>query len=225
VEVRLYAEHPLTFLPQDGLLERVRFPAGVRVDAGVEEGDPVPSAYDPLLAKLVAGGSTREEAFEELGAALRETVVRGVTTNLPLLRWLVAHPVVREGGARTDFLTLHPPLQRPRRPRGPYAGWWRAGPGRSAPPPRPAAPPQVEAGRHVPGAVGGAGAVTAPMPGLVLQVLAVEGERVEAGQPLVVLEAMKMETPVPCPFDGTVGRIRVEEGDRVSAGAVLVELE
>jgi acetyl/propionyl-CoA carboxylase alpha subunit len=225
VEVRLYAEHPLTFLPQDGRLARLRLPAGVRVDAGVEEGDPVPSAYDPLLAKLVAGGPTREEAFEELGAALRETEVRGVTTNLPLLRWLVAHPVVRAGEATTAFLALHPPLERPRRPRGPYAGWWRAGLDRGMPPPRPAAPPQVEVGVHVHGAAGGAGAVTAPMPGLVLRVLAVEGEQVEARQPLVLLEAMKMETPVTCPFDATVRRVHVEEGDRVSAGSVLVELE
>jgi acetyl/propionyl-CoA carboxylase alpha subunit len=225
VEVRLYAEHPLTFLPQDGRLERLRFPAGVRVDAGVEEGDRVPSAYDPLLAKLVAGGRSREEAFEQLGAALRDTDVRGVTTNLALLRWLASHPVVRAGEATTAFLALHPPLQRPRPPRAPYAGWWRAGRDRGLPPPRPAPSPQVEAGAHAPGAAGGAGAVTAPMPGLVLQVLAVEGEQVEARQPLVVLEAMKMETPVACPFDATVGRVHVEEGDRVAAGAVLVELE
>jgi biotin carboxyl carrier protein len=62
------------------------------------------------------------------------------------------------------------------------------------------------------------------MPGVVLQVLAVEGARVEAREPLVVLEAMKMETPVLCPFDATVERVRVAEGDRVTAGAVLVEL-
>ncbi len=52
-----------------------------------------------------------------------------------------------------------------------------------------------------------------------------EGDRVEARQPLAVLEAMKMETPVLCPFDATVGRVRVVEGERVGAGAVLVELD
>ena len=224
VEVRLYAEHPLTFLPQDGLLERLRFPHTVRVDPGVEEGDRVPAAYDPLLAKLVAGAGTRDEAFDELDAALRETEIGGVTTNLAFLRWLVTHPVVRAGEATTDFLALHHPLQRPRPPRGAFSGWWRAGRGPAARPPRPAAPPHVEPGTYTAAPGGEANVVTAPMPGVVLQVLVAEGDPVEARQPLAVLEAMKMETPVLCPFDATVGRIRVAEGDRVVAGAVLVEL-
>jgi acetyl/propionyl-CoA carboxylase alpha subunit len=225
VEVRLYAEHPLTFLPQDGVLERLRFPARARVDAGVEEGDTVPSAFDPLLAKLVAGGSTRDQALDELEAALRETEVAGVTTNLPFLRWLVAHPVVRAGEATTDFLTLHPPLSRPRPARGAFAGWWRPGRDPTERAPRPAAPPQIEPGAHTAGPGGEASAVTAPMPGVVLQVLVAEGDRVEARQPLAVLEAMKMETPVLCPFDATVARVRVGAGDRVVAGAVLLELD
>ena len=74
---------------------------------------------------------------------------------------------------------------------------------------------------------GGAGesAVVAPMPGTVIRVLAEEGERVEAREPLVVLEAMKMETPIVAPYDARVGRVLVGEGDRVAGGAVLVELE
>jgi acetyl/propionyl-CoA carboxylase alpha subunit len=95
VEVRLYAEDPKTFFPQTGRLERLRFPEGIRVDAGVEEGDEIGIAYDPMIAKLIAHGTTRAEAFSRLGAALRETEVVGVTTNLPFLRWLVSHPVVR----------------------------------------------------------------------------------------------------------------------------------
>ena len=54
VEVRLYAEDPRTFLPQAGRIERLRLPASVRVDAGVEEGDEVGTAYDPMIAKLIA---------------------------------------------------------------------------------------------------------------------------------------------------------------------------
>ena len=110
VEVRLYAEDPRTFLPQTGRIERLRLPAGVRVDAGVEEGDEVGIAYDPMIAKLVAHGTTRDDALDRLAAALDETEVGGVTTNLPFLRWLVAHPVVRAGEATTAFLTEHPPL-------------------------------------------------------------------------------------------------------------------
>ena len=68
------------------------FPAGIRVDAGVDEGDEVGVAYDPLIAKLIAHGPTRDEALFRLQDALAETVVEGLTTNLPFLRWLVAHP-------------------------------------------------------------------------------------------------------------------------------------
>ncbi len=82
----------------------------LRVDAGVEEGDEIGLAYDPMIAKLVARGRNREEALEILAAALAETEVAGVTTNLPFLRWLVSHPVVRAGEATTAFLTEHPPL-------------------------------------------------------------------------------------------------------------------
>ena len=54
VEVRLYAEDPRTFLPQAGRIERLRLPTSVRVDAGVEEGDEIGTAYDPMIAKLIA---------------------------------------------------------------------------------------------------------------------------------------------------------------------------
>src|SRR5215210_7573405 len=70
VEVRLYAEDPRSFLPQDGRIERLLLPTGIRVDAGVAEGDEVPIAYDPLLAKLVAHGQTRDDALDRLRDAL-----------------------------------------------------------------------------------------------------------------------------------------------------------
>jgi biotin carboxyl carrier protein len=63
------------------------------------------------------------------------------------------------------------------------------------------------------------------MPGVVIRVLAREGERVAPRQPLLVLEAMKMETPLVSPFEAVVRRVHVEEGERVAGGAVLVELE
>ena len=68
-------------------------------------------------------------------------------------------------------------------------------------------------------------AVTAPMPGTVIKVLVAAGERVSARQALVVLEAMKMETPLVSPYDATVLAVHVAEGDRVASGALLVELE
>ena len=125
--MRLYAEDPRTFLPQAGRLERLRLPTGIRVDAGVEEGDEVGTSYDPLIAKLIAHGSTREEALDRLAAALAETEVGGVVTNLPFLRWLVAHPALRAGETTTAFLTEHPPLSAPplRLPDRPWRGGFR----------------------------------------------------------------------------------------------------
>jgi acetyl/propionyl-CoA carboxylase alpha subunit len=225
VEVRLYAEDPRTFLPQAGRLERLRLPRGIRVDAGVEEGDEIPVSYDPMIAKLIAHGPTRDEAFARLGDALNETQVEGVTTNLPFLRWLVGHPAVRQGKTTTAFLTEYPPLSEPplRLPEGPWEGAWRL----NLPAPPPHSPPDVDEAAHPGGAVGGAeaSAVTAPMPGTVIRVLATEGERIAHRQPLLVLEAMKMETPLVAPYDAVVKAVHVAEGDRVAGGALLVELD
>jgi len=220
IEARLYAEDPRTFLPRTGKIGRLRLPDSIRVDQGIEEGDVVPDAYDPLLAKLIAHGETRAEALELLAAALRETEVRGVETNLPFLRWLVAHPEIRAGEATTAFLDENPPLSRPLRAQRPWRGSWRL----NASAPRRAAPPTVEAAGHAE-LLGSQSALTAPMPGVVIRVLAEEGQRVEQRQPLVVLEAMKMETPLVSPYEAVVRRVHVAEGDRVAGGALLVELE
>ena len=126
VEVRLYAEDPRTFLPQAGRIEHLRLPKGIRVDAGVEEGDEVGVAYDPMIAKLIAHGPTRDEALLRLRDALAETEVGGLTTNLPFLRWLVRHPAVRAGRTTTAFLAEHPPLSEPAPlPDAPWRGAWR----------------------------------------------------------------------------------------------------
>jgi acetyl-CoA/propionyl-CoA carboxylase, biotin carboxylase, biotin carboxyl carrier protein len=220
VEARLYAEDPRSFLPRTGRISRLRLPEGIRVDQGVEEGDDVPLAYDPLIAKLVAHEETRAEALDSLAAALRETEVRGVGTNLPFLRWLVDHPELRAGEATTAFLDENPPLSRTPRARRPWAGSWRL----NGPAPERGVPPIVESAGHG-DLAGGQSALTAPMPGVVIRVLAAEGDRVEPRQPLVVLEAMKMETPLVSPYEAVVRRVHVAEGDRVDGGALLVELE
>jgi acetyl-CoA/propionyl-CoA carboxylase, biotin carboxylase, biotin carboxyl carrier protein len=223
VEVRLYAEEPRTFLPQAGTVERLRLPTSVRVDAGVAEGDEVGTAYDPMVAKLIAHGPTRDEAFARLADGLAETEVAGLTTNLPFLRWLVVHPVLRAGEATTAFLVEHPPLSEPplRLPEGPWRGGWRL----NAPAAAPQPPPDVDDASHDRGAGGGASTVTAPMPGTVIRVGVAPGDRVEARSALLVLEAMKMETPLHAPYDATVTAVHVAEGDRVAGGALLVELE
>ncbi len=224
VEVRLYAEDPRTFFPQTGRIERLRLPDSIRVDAGVEEGDEIGIGYDPMIAKLIAHGTTRENAFDRLAAALAEIEVEGVTTNLPFLRWLVAHPLVRAGETTTAFLVEQPPLSQP--PLHAPAKPWRTPFRLNLPSPAPAPPPDVAAASsdHR-GARREQSRVVAPMPGTVIRLLVGEGDSVRARQPLVVLEAMKMETPLTSPYDATVRAVHVAEGDRVAGGAVLVELE
>jgi acetyl/propionyl-CoA carboxylase alpha subunit len=223
VEVRLYAEDPRTFLPQAGRISRLVLPATVRVDSGVAEGDEIGTGYDPMIAKLIASGATREEAFDRLGAALAETVVEGVTTNLPFLRWLVAHPVVRAGGATTAFLIDHSPLSAPptRLPDPVWQGAFRL----NLPSPPPRSLPDVDAAAADHGVGEASGAVVAPMPGTVIKVNVAAGDRVAARDPLVVLEAMKMETPLVAPYDATVRAVHAAEGDRVAGGTLLVEFE
>ena len=232
VEVRLYAEDSRTFLPQAGRIERLRLPsatvsqgrsASIRVDAGVEEGDEVGLAYDPMIAKLIAHAPTREAALDALAAALAETDVDGVTTNLAFLRWLVAHPAVRAAETTTAFLTESPPLSGlPLRPAPTAFGTpWRL----NLPSPPPASPPDIDAEWHRAGGAHGESTVTAPMPGTVIRLEVAPGDAVHSRQPLVVLEAMKMEIPVHSPFDGTVKSVHVEAGDRVAGGSLLVELE
>jgi biotin carboxyl carrier protein len=146
-----------------------------------------------------------------------------VTTNLPFLRWLVGHPDVRAGRTTTAFLVEHPPLS-PSPVRLADAVWrdtWRL----NLPPPAPAPPPDVDAVSHDGAAQHGESALTAPMPGTVIKVLVREGDEVQARQPLLVLEAMKMETPVVAPYAARVKSVAVDEGAKVSGGALLVELE
>ncbi len=231
IEVRVYAEDSRTFLPRAGHIERLALPSdnasragyGVRVDAGVEEGDDIGLAYDPLIAKLVAHGHDRGQALDLLASALAEARIEGVTTNLAFLRWLVAHPLVRAGGVTTAFLTEHPPLSPMPllRPPPPFRTPWRL----NLPPPPPAAPPDVELESRRPSAATGETTVTSPMPGTVIRVEVEAGDAVLARQPLVILEAMKMEIPVHSPFDGSVRAVHVVPGDQVAGGTVLLEIE
>jgi 3-methylcrotonyl-CoA carboxylase alpha subunit len=104
IEARVYAEDAARgFLPQSGTALRVRWPHGpfARVDRGIEAGDEVTVHYDPMLAKIIAYGSTREAALARLTGALDATRVHGVVTNLPFLRALSRS----EGVARGEFDT------------------------------------------------------------------------------------------------------------------------
>ncbi len=108
IEARLYAEDPLrNFLPSIGRLIRYRPPvgmAGVRVDTGVYEGGEISLYYDPMIAKLIAQGKTREEATHRLAQALDAFYVRGVNHNIAFLAAIMAHRRFREGRLSTGFI-------------------------------------------------------------------------------------------------------------------------
>ena len=142
-------------------------------------------------------------------------------TNLPFLRWLVAHPSFRSGDTTTDFLTRFPPLTPP--PVRAVSPAWRR-PFRLNLPAPLVEPPPLDEPAH--DAVGEASdEVTAPMPGTAIRVLVEVGQAVEARETLVVLEAMKMEMPLPAPRAGVVRAVHISEGETVGRGEVLVELE
>ena len=106
IECRVYAEDARRLLPQAGRLLRYREPAGdgIRVDSGVVEGQTIGVHYDPLLAKLIAHGSTREEARARLVAALGEYEILGLHHNISFLLRLLDRPEFRDSTAHTRFI-------------------------------------------------------------------------------------------------------------------------
>ena len=106
IQVRLYAEDPArNFRPSSGVLSHVVMPDGVRVDGWVESGSEVSSFYDPLLAKIITHGETRELALAALEKALAQTSVYGIETNLDYLRGILANETFRSGQQYTRFLS------------------------------------------------------------------------------------------------------------------------
>ncbi|MBK8582967.1 MAG: acetyl-CoA carboxylase biotin carboxylase subunit [Flavobacteriales bacterium] len=110
IEVRVYAEDPANnFLPDIGTLTTYRLPEGpgVRVDDGFEEGMAIPIYYDPMIAKLIVHGSTREEAIARMERAIDDYAIAGVETTLPFCRFVMGHESFRSGNYDTLFVRDH----------------------------------------------------------------------------------------------------------------------
>ncbi|WP_372053975.1 biotin carboxylase N-terminal domain-containing protein [Tistrella mobilis] len=105
VQARIYAEDPVRFLPSAGRLSRFKTPVAeaVRVYTGYREGGRVTPFYDPLVAKVIARGATRDEALDRLDGALAGFVVEGIKTNIPFLRRAIGHPAFRAGRVHTGL--------------------------------------------------------------------------------------------------------------------------
>jgi acetyl-CoA carboxylase biotin carboxylase subunit len=110
IECRIYAEDPATgFLPSAGRILYLKEPRGpgVRLDGGIYSGWEVPVHYDPILAKLITWGATREEAGRRMEEALREYVILGIRTVIPFLREVIRHPAFASGDTNTGFVGDH----------------------------------------------------------------------------------------------------------------------
>ena len=106
IEVRIYAEHPVTFFPSPGKITKLVLPEGegIRHEVAVETGNDVTPFYDPMIGKLIVFGTTREEACAKLAEALRSYVVEGIQTNIPMLLETVTHKQFLAGITTTKFV-------------------------------------------------------------------------------------------------------------------------
>ncbi len=248
IEFRINGEDPgRGFLPGPGTVSVWRPPAGpgVRLDSGVTVGSVVGAAFDSLLAKLIVSGRDRKQALERSRRALDEFTVEGLATALPFHRAVVRDPAFTERfGVHTRWIETEWAADTE-----PYAGrtgeaepaadresitvevggrrlevTLPAGLGRTAGPTVPARSP---ARRRNP-AKGGGGlsgdSLTSPMQGTLVKIAVAEGQRVEPGDLVVVLEAMKMEQPINAHKAGTVTNLVAEVGAIVATGAVICEL-
>lgn len=111
VESRVYAEKPgMNFLPSPGPLDVLQFPEAsgdLRIDTGVRQGDQVTFHYDPMIAKMIARGADRNAALDRMKAALSETTIEGVSTNIAFAARLMDHPAFRAGAIHTGFVADH----------------------------------------------------------------------------------------------------------------------
>jgi len=244
IEFRINAEDPgRGFRPTPGRIVEYREPGGfgVRVDSGYEAGSSISQYYDNLIAKLVVWGVDRAEALSRARRALGEFRITGVPTTLPFHRLVLDLPAFREGTHDTSTVEADLDLEALAQPE-PDPVPQPAGNGRTltvevggkrfevrlfapeAPAPEgPRRPPTRRRGPS-PASIEFSepeGLVTAPMQGTIVKVHYRAGEAVEAGAPLFVLEAMKMENELRAPAAGQIIDLRVREGDLVSAGQVL----
>ena len=218
-----------------GTLSAYKEPSGpgVRVDGNGYVGYAPPPQFDPLLAKVVASSSSAGSyaaAVDRTRRALDEFHIGGLATNLDQLKAILAHPAVRVGDARTTLLADEPELLSPAvdgdgngalallQQQATVMGVSTVSGAGVAPTAGPAvAALDVEAGQE---------AVACPMAGSVLEFRPREGEVVKAGEALIVISAMKMESQVAAPCDGIVAAVQaLGAGDSVEAGQVFAVIE
>jgi acetyl-CoA/propionyl-CoA carboxylase, biotin carboxylase, biotin carboxyl carrier protein len=253
IECRINAEDAAQgFLPAPALVTGYREPAGpgVRVDSGVAGGYEVSAAYDPMVAKLIVHGVDREHARRRMLRALEEFSIQGPTTLIPFHQALLSHPCFVAGetchgvveseelAATVAELADAAPVAAPSDGAGPRVrtaervrsvevDGRRFEVRLSEPEPewRTLAIRRSERVRKGGSGAAGRDAVVSPMQGTVLAVQVADGEAIEAGQVICVVEAMKMENEVHAHRAGTVQSLSIEPGQPVTTGQVICTIE
>lgn len=106
IEVRIYAEDPVTFYPSPGKVTKLQLPTGenIRHELAIEEGLDVSPFYDPMIGKLIVTSNLREESIEKLARALDEYEIEGIKSNIPILKEIIRHPEFNKGNTTTSFI-------------------------------------------------------------------------------------------------------------------------
>jgi acetyl-CoA/propionyl-CoA carboxylase biotin carboxyl carrier protein len=238
------------FMPAPGTVSTFKVPGGpgVRVDTGVEAGSEISGSFDSMIAKLIVTGATRQEALERSRRALTELQVEGMPTVIPFHRKIVNDPafIGSNGsfGIYTRWIETEwnndiepwsgsatesaPSLERNSvvvevdgkrievsLPKQLFLTGGSSKPAVRSPKRKAHAGVQIDAGKHL----------TAQMQATVVKIAVAEGDKVAAGQQLLVLEAMKMESPQHAVKEATVKKIHVAVGATVPAGTMLIEFE
>ncbi|WP_328972895.1 acetyl/propionyl/methylcrotonyl-CoA carboxylase subunit alpha [Streptomyces sp. NBC_00239] len=254
-EFRINGEDPgRGFLPAPGTVTLFQAPTGpgVRLDAGVETGSVIGPAWDSLLAKLIVTGATREQALQRAARALAEFKVEGMATAIPFHQAVVADPAFRPEGENpftvhtrwieTEFVNTIPAFTTPATddtddepgretvvvevggkrlevslPSSLGMTLARTAAAGGAKPKRRAAK------KSGPAASGDT--LASPMQGTIVKVAVEEGQHVEEGDLVVVLEAMKMEQPLNAHRTGTITGLAAKVGDPLTSGATICEIK
>jgi acetyl-CoA/propionyl-CoA carboxylase biotin carboxyl carrier protein len=251
IEVRINAEDPAEgrFTPSPGTLTRFDQPSGpgVRLDAGYSAGDTISQYYDNLIGKLVVWASDREKARRRLLRAIEETRIEGVMTTLAADVIILTSEAFVNATHSTNFVEESldfSSLASQARPAvsvgdGPVrkdvtaevdgrritVALWMPDPTEDGLP-RATSTAAKPRRQHHAGVLGsGSNSVTVPMQGTIVKVSVEVGQDVEAGQTVMILEAMKMENSVNAERAGVVMSINVSSGDSVSAGDVVAVIE
>ena len=238
IEFRINGEDPgRSFLPAPGRITEWVIPTGpgVRVDAGFKNGDTIGGNFDSLLAKLVVTGATREQAIDRARRALAEFSIEGLATALPFHRAIVEDPAFTqdfkiytsyiENEFINDIPMYHAPVVPLETHMAPEQLVAEVN-GKRFEVLVHAPKPVVKRHRAKQSMAGGAGgsALASPMQGTVVKIAVNEGDRVEIGDLVIVLEAMKMEQPLMAHKAGVISNLSAVIGATVSSGTALCDI-